>query len=130
MSALDTQIDGSHYKVQKIQPIQLAYYVGGTPAFCKLAKYLTRDKGDRKTNLDKAVHCISLEEELQCFTGNYLVTYDRGEIPDLYPSKEVCYWIDQFSEEKHVRDALKALYCKDYSRSRKEVLKVIEELYV
>jgi len=64
MSALDIQIDGNHYKTQKIQPIELAYKIGGTPAFCKLAKYITREKGDKKTNLQKAYHCICLEEAL------------------------------------------------------------------
>lgn len=63
-SALQTQIDGQHYKTQKIQPIELSYMIGGTPAFCKLAKYLTREKIDKKINLQKAFHCICLEEEL------------------------------------------------------------------
>ena len=52
MSALDTQIDGGHYKDVKIQPIELAYKLGASPAFCKLAKYLSRDKGDKKINLN------------------------------------------------------------------------------
>ena len=65
MSALDTQIEGNHYKNVKIQPIELAYKLGASPAFCKLAKYLSRDKGDKKINLKKARHCIQLEKDLQ-----------------------------------------------------------------
>ena len=64
MSALDVQIDGQHYKNVKIQPIELAYTLGASPAFCKLAKYLSREKGDKKINLQKARHCIQLELDL------------------------------------------------------------------
>lgn len=63
-SALETQVGGSHYVSMKMQPIELAYALNASPAFCKLAKYLTRDKGDKLTNLQKALHCIKLEQEL------------------------------------------------------------------
>lgn len=68
-SALETQCDGNHYKTMKLQPIELAYKLGGTPAFCKLAKYLTREKNDKKINLQKAYHCICLEQELESWAG-------------------------------------------------------------
>jgi DNA-binding phage protein len=42
----------------KIQPIELAYKLGASPAFCKLAKYISRQKNDKKINLQKAIHCI------------------------------------------------------------------------
>lgn len=60
-NALQNQVDGHHYTDMVMQPVELAYLVGGTPCFCKLAKYATRIKGDRQVNLDKAIHCIELE---------------------------------------------------------------------
>lgn len=64
MSAIDEQVGGSHYKRMTYQPIELSMEVGGTPTFCKVAKYLTRDKDDRLDNLSKARHCIQLEKEM------------------------------------------------------------------
>ena len=63
-NAFDNQVDGDHYTKMAMQPIELAYLVGGTPCFCKLAKYATRIKGERQINLDKAIHCIELERTL------------------------------------------------------------------
>ena len=66
-SALDTQIGGSHYKAEKLQPIEACYqrygYEGVKAALhCKVDKYLTRDKEgqDDFEQLQKAEHCIQL----------------------------------------------------------------------
>ena len=85
-NALDVQIDGDHYKKQPIQPVELAYYVNGTPCFCKLAKYLTRDKGDKLVNIKKALHCIGLERDLKGFIDLSLTSNNHK------------YWINKFSE--------------------------------
>ena len=91
-NALEQQVGGSHYKDMDMQPAQLAYMVGGSPMFCKLAKYLTRDKGNRNENLNKALHCIALENEmidLRC--QNYKV-YVTG-----YKSEEIKEFCSQFN---------------------------------
>lgn len=116
MSALDTQIQGTHYKNVKIQPIEIAYMLGASPAWCKLAKYLSRDKGDKKINLQKAIHCIQLEKELA-------VKYDpyehSSEYALLYSHKGV--WVktvrdfsSQFTESEDFFDALYCMYRNDY----------------
>ena len=90
-NALEQQVGGTHYKDMKMQPAELAYKVGGSPMFCKLAKYLTRDKGERVDNLNKALHCIALENEmidLRC--QNYKV-YVTG-----YKSEEIREFCNQF----------------------------------
>ena len=97
MSALANQIDGNHYKNQPIQPIELAYYLKETPCFCKLAKYLTRDKGDKKINLQKAVHCIKLEQELSGFAEGY---------DNIFDIKIVKYWLNKFSSNQNITEAL------------------------
>lgn len=105
LSALDTQEAGNHYKGQKVQPIELAYYLGGTPAFCKLAKYISRDKDDKAEDLRKAYHCIQLEEQLQYFAKkNY--KYEDWEF--------VLYWLERFSSNSNIQKALKALTRYDY----------------
>ncbi len=65
MSALTEQVDGIHYVNQVIQPFELAYLVAdGDAGFCKFVKYLSRDKGDKKTNLEKAIHITKLTAEI------------------------------------------------------------------
>lgn len=64
VSALNFQQDGDHYKTLKMQPLELAYRVNGSPCFTKLAKYASRRKVDRLGDLKKALHCIQLEKEL------------------------------------------------------------------
>jgi hypothetical protein len=65
MRAFTKQVDGTHYVNQVIQPFELAYLVAdGDAGFCKFVKYLSRDKGDRKTNLEKAIHITKLTAEI------------------------------------------------------------------
>lgn len=66
MNALDTQVDGDHYKKLKIQPIEYIYannigYMEGN-----VIKYISRwkDKNGIK-DLEKAKHYIDLLIELE-----------------------------------------------------------------
>lgn len=63
-SALDFQIGGNHYTKRSMQPLELAYLINGTPCFTKVAKYLVREKGTHKEDLQKALSCVEIEEEL------------------------------------------------------------------
>ena len=92
MSGLGTQIDGGHYTSMKMQPIELAYRLYGTPCFCKLAKYLTRDKGHKLTNLQKARHCITLEQDLSKYAMAY---FDHLDFVSLDEAKKL---IDEFTK--------------------------------
>lgn len=107
MKGLGTQVAGSHYTSMKLQPVQLAYMLYATPCFCKLAKYLTRDKGDKLTNLKKALHCIKLEQDLIEYADVYLNPFQYcttyGE--DL---------IKQFTDNDSYRKALLHLYNQNY----------------
>ena len=114
-SALDIQIDGQHYKNQKIQPIELAYKLGGTPAFCKLAKYLTREKNNKKVNLEKAYHCICLEEDLVDCIQLY---YDSDDIGFLEYKD---YMIAEFSDNVFIRNSLAAMYDRNYKVAKQNV---------
>lgn len=99
-SALQEQIGGNHYKNLKIQPIQLAYILGATPAFCKVAKYCTRIKDDMGGQVDKAIHCVQLEKELNEYRGLY-GHFDR---------KYTWSWVCKFTDNKNLRCSLQSLY--------------------
>ncbi len=108
MSALDKQVGGSHYKKGKIQPIKLAYMLGQTPAFCKVAKYATRIKDDPIQQLNKALHCIELDEDLK-------------EFAHLYCKADVDFaWgvIKEFTEDANLRRVLYNMHCGDYTNAQ------------
>lgn len=123
-NALDIQIDGDHYKKLRLQPIELTYLVGGTPCFCKLAKYGSREKADRSIDLKKALHCINLEKDM------YL------KYPDLYkqnyPSKTPTEsdmgnaWIHIFTEDELLRNALIYMLRGNWSVAAGFITKMIE----
>ena len=108
ISAIDTQEGGSHYKDQKVQPMELAYYIGGTPAFCKLSKYM-RVKEDQAEDLRKAYHCIEFEEEMQYYAKlNY--RYQDIDFID--------YWIKRHTTNQNIRNALWCLSRFDYENAK------------
>jgi len=108
MSALKEQVAGSHYKELDYQPVQLTYELGGSPLFCKVAKYLTREKGEKSEQLEKARHCIRLEKELI----NERVRYYMVVVID--PKEEGIPQIEkfakQFKEEQFIYDVLCCMY--------------------
>ena len=62
-SAIDTQIDGDHYKNMAIQPMTFCMSNRLDYATSNVIKYVTRRKGDkdkRAIDLRKAIHCIQL----------------------------------------------------------------------
>jgi hypothetical protein len=66
MSALDTQVQGDHYKKQKIQPVEYIYANGIGYFEGNVIKYVTRwrDKNGL-ADLEKAKHYIELLIELE-----------------------------------------------------------------
>ena len=69
-SALDKQVEGDHYKGQKIQPIQ--YIHANDLGFMEgnVVKYVTRHKYKNKVkDLEKAIHYLELLIELEYSEG-------------------------------------------------------------
>jgi len=65
MKPLSTQVGGDHYKDLGIQPFELVlanYGYTGLEAsvYTKVNKYITRVKGDKVENLEKAKHCLEI----------------------------------------------------------------------
>lgn len=109
-SALEIQIEGDHYKKLKMQPLELAYLVNGSPCFTKLAKYASRIKFDRLADLKKAIHCIQLEEELNKITDN---VYTKIRVTDDY----FYATLRKFCENGYLFNALDAMYHGDYAEA-------------
>ena len=67
-SALQSQIGGSHYKNQGIQPLEATYANFGyeglrTAIYTKVNKYLTREKGTHRQDIAKAIHVLQMQLE-------------------------------------------------------------------
>ena len=74
--ALDTQVGGDHYIKQGIQPLESTFanfgYVGlQASIYTKVNKYLTREKGTHRQDLQKAIHVLQMQVEY----------YDRHNAP-------------------------------------------------
>ena len=65
-SAIDGQVDGSHYKDMKIQPLYFCEINKLSACESKAIKYICRHrkKGKRK-DLEKAIHCLKYLIELE-----------------------------------------------------------------
>lgn len=66
--ALDTQVGGDHYTKQGIQPLESTFanfgYVGlQASIYTKVNKYLTREKGTHRQDLQKAIHALQMQVE-------------------------------------------------------------------
>jgi len=76
-SALGQQVAGDHYKNQGLQPFEITFanfgYEGVQAAvYTKVLKYLTREKGVHRENLEKAIHCLEIQLELHDSQPNEL----------------------------------------------------------
>lgn len=121
-NGLGVQVDGNHYTNMKMQPVELAYKLYGTPCFCKLAKYLTRDKGDKLTNLKKALHCIQLEKDLTQYAIAYL-----DKLDGLISTGRAIDIIKQFTEEDTYRAALFHMWLGNYESAVLSLENIIAE---
>lgn len=124
MSGLGTQVAGTHYTSMNMQPVELAYKLYATPCFCKLAKYLTRDKGDKLENLKKALHCIKLEQDLDDYA------YEYSSRLDIISTKYVQELIQEFTENMSYQAALFNMWSQNYTRAIETVENIIKEYEV
>ena len=120
MSGLGTQVSGTHYTTMKLQPVQLAYMLYSTPCFCKLAKYLTRNKGDKLINLNKAKHCVQLEVDLIDYAYKYTDNLD------LVSADNATALIETFTGNELYREALLRMWIGDYKGTLRAMDDIIE----
>lgn len=131
MEASKMQVDGTHYTDMPMQPIELTYLIGGTPCFCKLAKYGSRIKhSDRTIDLNKAIHCIRLEQEFVSKNENiFLKNYKQSGYVS-YETELATTLINIFTQDQDLRDALLFMYIGEYERAIVRVQKIISRVSV
>ena len=74
---LSTQVAGDHYKNQGLQPFEITFANFGyegvrASVYTKVNKYLTREKGIHRENVEKAIHCLQIQLELHDLQPNEL----------------------------------------------------------
>ncbi|AUR86283.1 hypothetical protein NVP1084O_076 [Vibrio phage 1.084.O._10N.261.49.F5] len=116
MSALSKQVAGTHYKNQKIQPIELTYMLGQTPAFCKVCKYATRIKDDPIQQLNKALHCIELDSDLAHYHDFYI------RVPESFAVEK----IREFTEDKLLQKVLECMHLHHYTAATRYMKQMIK----
>lgn len=117
-SALNFQYDGTHYIKMKMQPLELAYLLGASPCFTKVAKYITRKKGTHLVDLNKALTCIEIEEELT--NKGVGLWYFEAYLEEDYVFEQ----IDKFTDVLIYRVILKDMYFGEYKKA-KNILKAL-----
>ena len=106
----------------------LAYSLNASPCFCKLAKYLTRDKDDKKIQLEKAGHCIELERDLQRDESLYGMEWDYfASNVKLEHKEKIKAFAIQFDTPQAIYHCLAAMFIGDYEESILE-LKELKDL--
>lgn len=85
MNAENIQVGGNHYKNMAYQTARFGFDIGLVSLGTQIAKYLTRDKGSRIENLEKAYHCLCLEQQ-----------YDKE---DLLYTEDGDSWFDIYDED-------------------------------
>lgn len=107
MNAEKIQVGGQHYKNMAYQTARFGFDAGLESLGTQIAKYLTRDKGSRIENLEKAYHCISLDQQfdkdLQKETGS--VEYSL----DIYLESEDEPLLEKYFSQFTDGDKLKAV---------------------
>lgn len=111
-SALDFQVGGTHYTELGMQPLELAYLVNGTPCFTKVAKYLVRKKGTHKQDLQKALTCVQIEEELT--NKGIGLQYFAAPIDEEF----VISMIEKYTDVITYQMVLKDMYFGEYDKAK------------
>mgnify|MGYP006880512488 CR=1 FL=1 len=131
MEASKMQVDGTHYTDMPMQPIELTYLIGGTPCFCKLAKYGSRIKhSDRTIDLNKAIHCIRLEQEFAAKNENIFLKNYKLPNYDSYDTELAITLINIFTSDHDLRHALIFMYIGEYEKAIVSVQKIISRVTV
>ena len=120
--ATDSQVDGNHYSKLKIQPMQLAYSINASPCFMNVCKYITREKDAVFIQLNKAKHCIDLEEEL---IGEYALYGDEldmgGQAVPVKYYEKITAFADQFEYSTLIAAILLYVHDRQYDMARHQL---------
>ncbi len=105
MKAENIQVAGNHYKNMAYQTARFGYDVELVSLGTQIAKYLTRDKGSRIENLEKAYHCICLDQQFE----KEDTIKDSEPLLDIYYKNSDEYFLDKYFSQFPDGDKLKAI---------------------
>jgi hypothetical protein len=126
--ATDNQVDGNHYSKLKIQPLQLAYSINASPCFTKLAKYITRDKGNKAEQMEKGLHVIDLEREIGNRDTLYCWVMTRGGLRLVDAEEEIQEFSMQFENSDIIKDCLMSMFDWRYSEATNHLYRLNKEV--
>ena len=103
---------GDHYKKMEYQTGRFGYDAGLESFGTQIAKYLTRDKGSRIENLEKAYHCISLDQQYELDAAKEQImegTLEPTKYLDIYEGDCDDEFIDRYFAQFEDGKKLKAI---------------------
>ncbi len=128
MKAENIQVAGNHYKTMAYQTARFGFDVGLESLGTQIAKYLTRDKGSRIENLEKAYHCICLDqqfdEEWKLEEGDYCldIYYEHDDEPCLEK------YFSQFPDGDKLKSIMRQYMKANYPQAKGLLRKYINSL--
>ncbi len=128
MKAEDIQVAGNHYKDMAYQTARFGFDAGLESLGTQIAKYLTRDKGSHIENLEKAYHCICLDqqfdEEWKLEEGDYCldIYYEHDDEP--YLDK----YFSQFPDGDKLKSVMRQYMKANYPQAKGLLRKYINSL--
>lgn len=135
MKAEDIQVAGEHYKKMDYQTGRFGYDVGLESFGTQIAKYLTRDKGSRVENLEKAYHCISLEQQYELDSAREQVMdgiYEPTSYLDIYEAycddKFIDRYFAQFEDGKKLKGIMINYMKANFSAAKRGLRRYINTL--
>lgn len=130
MSAEKVQVGGNHYKNMVYQTARFGFDAGLESLGTQIAKYLTRDKGSHIENLEKAYHCIALDQqfdkELQEETGSVEYSLDIYLESDDEPLLEK--YFSQFEDGEQLKAVMRQYMKANFSQAKGLLRKYINKL--
>lgn len=123
-NALNTQIGGSHYKNMAIQPIELIARLKFDFIQGSIVKYISRDKGNRLQDLQKAKHFC----ELGILYGGFEKQVNISSIKCVSLSKHIRNYVYSNNLHANSYDIILFAAHNDYKKAAIIINNLIEEL--
>ena len=128
MKAEDIQVAGNHYKNMAYQTARFGFDVGLESLGTQIAKYLTRDKGSRIENLEKAYHCIALDQQFdeELYDEGFVYSLDiyRPESDD----EKIEKYFSQFSDGDKLKKVMVNYMKANFSSAKRGLRRYINGL--
>lgn len=123
-TALNTQIGGSHYKNMAIQPVELIAGLKFDFIQGSIVKYISRDKGNRLQDLQKAKHFC----ELGIIYGGFEKQVNISSIKCVSLSRHISNYVYSNNLHANSYDIILFVAHNDYKKAATVINNLIEEL--